>query len=111
MMHIAWISMNEPGRRGVCPLAAIYRRQEASMSIAHTRIALIVLAGVTLLAATVEMAEAQRQPRPWCLSSGRGGPGGGLPDCTYHTQQQCLQSISGAGDGCYLNTALGLDRI
>ena len=81
------------------------------MPIAHTRIALIALAGLTLWSATGEVAEAQRQPRPWCLSSGRGGPGGGLPDCTYHTQQQCLEAISGAGDGCFTNPALGWDRI
>jgi hypothetical protein len=73
-------------------------------------LALIGLAVVTMtLPAGVEPAEAQ--PRPWCLQSGRGGPGGGIPECVYHTQQQCLQSIGGGGDGCFPNPAIGWDRI
>jgi hypothetical protein len=81
------------------------------MRIAFMRIALTGLAVLTLVPVTVEVAEAQRQPRPWCLQTGRGGPGGGIPDCSYHTQQQCLQSIGGGGDGCFVNPALGWDRI
>lgn len=62
--------------------------------------------------ATVAPAGAQSHPpRPWCLQAGRGGPGGGLPDCTYYTQQQCLASIGGGGDGCFPNPAIGWDRI
>lgn len=73
---------------------------------------LIGLAVLTMaLPAGVEPAEAQSQPRPWCMQSGRGGPGGGIPDCVYYTQQQCLQSIGGGGDGCFPNPALGWDRI
>jgi Protein of unknown function (DUF3551) len=82
-------------------------KMEAAM-----RIALIGLAVLTMtLPAGVEPADAQSQPRPWCLQSGRGGPGGGLPVCTYYTQEQCLQSIGGGGDGCFQNPALGWDRI
>ncbi len=53
------------------------------------RIVLIGLATLTIiLPASIELASAQ-QPRPWCLQAGRGGPGGGLPDCSYYTLQQC----------------------
>ena len=76
------------------------------------RIALIGLAVLTMtLPAGVEPADAQSQPRAWCMQAGRGGPGGGIPDCTYHTQQQCLQSIGGGSDGCFPNPAIGWDRI
>jgi hypothetical protein len=75
------------------------------------RIALIGLAIATLLLpASIEMASAQ-QPRPWCLQAGRGGPGGGLLDCTYHTLQQCLATVGGGTDACMANPALGWDRI
>jgi Protein of unknown function (DUF3551) len=81
------------------------RKQEAPM-----RIALIGLAVITImLPAGVELASAQ--PRPWCLQTGRGGPGGGIPDCTYYTLQQCRAAIGGGGDGCFENPALGWDRI
>ncbi|MPZ37410.1 MAG: DUF3551 domain-containing protein [Rhizobiales bacterium] len=81
------------------------RKQEISM-----RIVLIGLAVLTvILPANVELASAQ--PRPWCLQSGRGGPGGGLPDCTYYTLQQCLASRGGGTDGCMQNPAIGWDRI
>jgi len=75
--------------------------------------ALIGLAVVTLsLPVTVEPAGAQsRPPRPWCLQSGRGGPGGGIPDCSYYTLEQCRASIGGGGDGCFSNPAIGWDRI
>ena len=83
------------------------RKQEASM-----RIVLIGLATLTIvLPVTVELAHAQRDPRPWCLQAGRGGPGGGLPDCSYYTLQQCRAAIGGGGDGCSQNPALGWDRI
>ena len=76
------------------------------------RIALIGLAALTVtLPAGVEPADAQSQPRPWCLQAGRGGPGGGLPVCTYYSQEQCRQSIGGGGDGCFPNPAIGWDRI
>jgi hypothetical protein len=79
---------------------------------AAMRIALIGLAVLTMtLPAGVEPAEAQSQPRPWCLQSGRGGPGGGLPVCTYYSFEQCMQSVGGGGDGCFPNPALGWDRI
>jgi Protein of unknown function (DUF3551) len=77
------------------------------------RIALIALAVVTMgLQATVELARAQSHPpRPYCLQAGRGGPGGGLPDCSYYTLQQCLGAVGGGTDGCFVNPALGWDRI
>jgi hypothetical protein len=80
------------------------------------RTAFIALAGLAIVTASVpvavQSAGAQSQPpRPWCLQSGRGGPGGGIPDCSYYTQQQCLASIGGGGDGCFPNPAIGWDRI
>ena len=71
------------------------------------RTVLIGLATLTMiLPASIELASAQ--PRPWCLQAGRGGPGGGLPDCSYHTLQQCRGAVT---DGCMQNPALGWDRI
>ena len=76
------------------------------------RIALIGFAVLaTVLPAGIEMAEAQSPPNPWCLQAGRGGPGGGLLDCTYHTLQQCLGAVGGGTDGCTQNPALAWDRI
>jgi hypothetical protein len=76
------------------------------------RIALIGFAALTIvLPASIEMAAAQSSPRPWCLQSGRGGPGGGLPDCTYYTLQQCRASMGGGAEGCFQNPALAWDRI
>lgn len=77
------------------------------------RIVLIGLAVITiLLPAGVEPADAQsRAPRPWCMQSGKGGPGGGLPDCTYYTLDQCRASIGGGSDHCFSNPALGWDQI
>jgi len=46
------------------------------------------------------------EPRPYCLQAGRGGPGGGLPDCSYHTLAQCRASIGGGADACYENPVL-----
>lgn len=79
--------------------------------IAFMRIALIGLAVLTMMPASVDVAEAQRPPAPWCLQTGRGGPGGGIPDCSYYTLDQCRQSIGGGGDGCFSNPAIGWDRI
>ncbi|MCC6887220.1 MAG: DUF3551 domain-containing protein [Hyphomicrobiales bacterium] len=74
------------------------------------RLALIGL-GVTALLAAVDPAAAQRQARPWCLQSSHDGPGGGLPDCTYYTFEQCRAAVGGGTDGCFPNPALGWDRI
>ena len=74
------------------------------------RIALIGFAVLTIvLPAGIETAAAQTPPKPWCLQSGRGGPGGGLPDCTYYTlravprldrrRRRGLLPESGAGVG------------
>ncbi|MCC6887221.1 MAG: DUF3551 domain-containing protein [Hyphomicrobiales bacterium] len=70
----------------------------------------LAAAGIALTIGA-ELAAAQRAPRPWCLQSGRGGPGGGLPDCNYYTLQQCLAAVGGGGEGCFRNPALGWDRI
>lgn len=67
---------------------------------------------VAMMAASLAPADAQRQPpRPWCLLAGPDGPGGGLPDCSYHTLAQCMAAIGGGADGCIDNPALGWDRI
>jgi hypothetical protein len=100
--------MNEETRCGVYMDDSVRshpRTQEASM-----RIVLIGLAVLsTILLASIEAASASQ--RPWCLQAGRGGPGGGLLDCTYATLQQCLASRGGGGDGCVENPAIGWDRI
>ena len=76
------------------------------------RIALIGFAVLTIiLPADIETAEAQSSPRPWCIQTGQDGPGGGIPECSFYTQQQCLASVGGGTDGCFPNPALGWDRI
>jgi len=76
------------------------------------RIPLIGFAFLAIvLPAGVETAAAQSPPKPWCLQAGRGGPGGGLLDCTYYTLQQCRASMGGGTDGCSQNPALAWDRI
>ena len=72
------------------------------VSIGLAAIALVQLAGVEPVSA---------EPKPWCLFSGRSGPGGGIPDCSYYTQRQCEASIGGGSDRCYENPALAWDRI
>ena len=66
-----------------------------------------ILAGLMLVVATtvVEIPTADAQvasPRnPWCIRDGIGGRGNW--DCSYHNQQQCLASASGAGGWCVQN--------
>jgi Protein of unknown function (DUF3551) len=76
------------------------------------RNALIALAVIaTAVTVSVDLASAQRQPRPWCLvHGGSDGPGGGLPDCIYHSREQCFASRAGS-DGCMENPALAWDRL
>lgn len=68
------------------------------------------LAAITLLL-VVGMEPASAASRPWCLISGRAGPGGGIPDCSYQTLQQCMGSIGGGTDRCTENPALAWDRL
>lgn len=76
------------------------------------RIQSIALIGLAVAAVLLpQIAEAQRAPRPWCLQSGRGGPGGGLPVCTYYSFEQCRASIGGGGDHCFRNPAILWDQI
>ena len=71
------------------------------------RIALIGFAVLTIiLPASIGPAEAQSSPRPWCIQADQGGPGGGIPECSYQTLQQCLASVGGGTDGCFQNPAL-----
>jgi hypothetical protein len=73
------------------------------------RVVVIGLATLmTVMSASIGPASAE--PRPWCLQAGRGGPGGGLLDCTYHTLQQCLGSVGGGTDSCTRNPALLWDQ-
>jgi hypothetical protein len=86
-------------------MSAIVPKEEETM-----RIALISLAVLTVtLSAGIELASAA--PRPFCMQAGRGGPGGGIPDCSFHTMEQCLASRGGGTDGCFANPALMWDRI
>jgi hypothetical protein len=74
-----------------------------------------ILFGLAVITATlpasIEIADAQRAPRPWCFQGGRGAPGGGLPVCTYYTLEQCRATIGGGNEGCFRNPALEWDRI
>lgn len=74
------------------------------------RIASIGLAAITLLQ-LVGVETVSAAPKPWCMISGRGGPGGGMPDCSYHTLQQCMASLGGGADRCTENPALAWDRL
>jgi hypothetical protein len=67
-----------------------------------------ILAGLGIVAAmlTAGMQPSRADPRPYCLQAGKGGPGGGIPDCTYHTWEQCRASVGGGGDSCSENPAL-----
>jgi len=64
----------------------------------------------TIVPASIEAAGA-REVRPWCFKGGRGSPGGGLPDCSYSTLEQCRLTIGGGNEGCFRNPALEWDRI
>jgi len=76
------------------------------------RMTSIALAFATLaLPAAVTPVDAQQSPRPWCLQGGRGAPGGGLPDCSYQTLEQCRAALGGGSDHCFANPALGWDRL
>jgi hypothetical protein len=68
------------------------------------RVALFAIAGVAaMLAADVQLAQAQfsNSRNPWCIRDGVAGRGSW--DCSYHNQQQCLASASGAGGWCVEN--------
>jgi Protein of unknown function (DUF3551) len=76
------------------------KRQEADM--------IRILAGVGVVAAmlTAGVQPSSADPRPYCLQGGKGASGGGLPDCTYHTWEQCRAAVGGGADACYENPAL-----
>jgi hypothetical protein len=65
-----------------------------------------VLTGMGLIVAALIASAPQSfaDPRPFCLSGNRSN--GGMPDCTYHTWEQCRASIGGGSDGCYENPML-----
>jgi hypothetical protein len=66
--------------------------------------AMTVLAGVAaIVAADVQVAKAQfsSSRNLWCIRDGVTGRGSW--DCSYHNQQQCLASASGAGGWCVEN--------
>jgi len=74
------------------------------------RMALIAFAVLAVLPVGIESAVAQRAP--YCLTTaGGGGTGDGLPDCTYHTLQQCLAARGGGGDGCMPSQWVAWDRL
>ena len=66
-----------------------------------------LLAGIGMMAAvlTAGVQPSSADPRPYCLQAGRGGSGGGLPDCTYHTWEQCRAAVGGGSDSCSENPA------
>jgi Protein of unknown function (DUF3551) len=68
------------------------------------RTILFAVAGAAaILAADIQLAQAQfsSSRNPWCIRDGIGGRGNW--DCSYHNQQQCLASASGAGGWCVQN--------
>jgi Protein of unknown function (DUF3551) len=62
-----------------------------------------LLCAVAVVAADSQLAQAQfsSSRNPWCIRDGIGGRGNW--DCSYHNQQQCLASASGAGGWCTPN--------
>jgi hypothetical protein len=68
------------------------------------RILLGVGIAMAALAASPQSAGAS-EPRPYCLTGGRGSTGG-IPDCSYHTWEQCRAAIGGGGDACMVNPEL-----
>lgn len=61
---------------------------------------LSVAAAVGLMACASAPASAASDPYRWCAQY---GPDGGR-NCGFITLQQCLDTISGVGGGCELNT-------
>jgi hypothetical protein len=62
-----------------------------------------VAAAIAILSVNVEPASAQPggTRNPFCIRDGIGGPGSW--DCSYHTWQQCIASVQGAGGICQAN--------
>lgn len=60
-------------------------------------------AAIAILTVNVQSASAQPggTTRPFCIRDGIGGAGSW--DCSYHTWQQCLASVQGAGGSCQAN--------
>jgi len=71
---------------------------------------LIAFATVAV-ALTAGMQPGNAEPRPYCLHGDDDSPGGGIPDCTYYTWEQCRASISGGRDYCMENPALAWRRL
>jgi Protein of unknown function (DUF3551) len=68
------------------------------------RAMIVVISGViAMLAADIQLSQAQfsSSRNPWCIRDGVAGRGSW--DCSYHNQQQCLASASGAGGWCVQN--------
>ncbi len=68
------------------------------------RTVVVAMLGVAAVAAAdVQIAEAQfsSSRNPWCIRDGVSGRGSW--DCSYHNQQQCEASASGAGGWCVEN--------
>jgi hypothetical protein len=62
-----------------------------------------VAAAIAILSVNVEPAAAQPggTKNPFCIRDGIGGAGSW--DCSYHTWQQCIASVRGAGGSCQAN--------
>jgi hypothetical protein len=68
------------------------------------RILLGVGIAVAAMAADAQSSYAA-EPRPYCLTGGRGTTAG-IPDCSYYTWEQCWAAIGGGGDACMINPEL-----
>jgi hypothetical protein len=60
-----------------------------------------ILGAIAVICADVAVAQPGGSERPWCIRDGTFGRGSW--DCSYHNQQQCLASASGAGGWCTRN--------
>jgi Protein of unknown function (DUF3551) len=68
----------------------------------------IALALGTLTVASLGSGSTALADGPWCAQAGGRG---GYTNCGYHTFQQCLDSVRGAGGSCSPNPALAYERV
>lgn len=72
-------------------------------SIGLTTAAIAIVAGMHSAEA-----QTQREPRPYCMSGNKSN--GGMPECSFHTWEQCRANLHGGADHCYANPALAWHR-
>jgi hypothetical protein len=89
------------GLMNMTPVSALFSSWNASLgetAMKHLLIALGLLAAAPFFGAP-----AQAQNYPWCEYIGGDG-GGGASNCGFVSFEQCMQSASGNGGDCRVNT-------